>query len=487
MAMQKVNTKYFLKIIIWLVIIAALWQIPPGGALTKAGVHTLAVFVGLVWGLITIGNEIPGLVCTLLMGFTGAYSGVAESFQTAFGGGTITMIFSLLLISGIMSASGLAQGIARRMINAKFAAGRPWVLTLVIMITSAVMSTFVHPLVIIIVVAEICLNLFKEVGLEKGNRWAFLTLMDVAVVSINANDILPFQPANAFTFSFLRSFDERISIDAIAAPHIVTSLLLEILMIAFCFVLTWLLCRKRVDKLAAYKPKETSEPFTSKMKTTLVIFVIYVIANLLPLALPDGAFKDFINRFGIPGWAFAAVIVCIFLRQKDGTPFMTFDQIQNSGVKWGMLLMLLGIGACVSPMTSDITGVSTWLADGLSPIANNLGEFGCFALLTMTCLILTNFTDNIAVNFVIVPIVYIVCRESGLSPYLTISWVIHGFQFGILTPAATPHIAFIFGYSDTGYVSRGRLMLWAIPKIAFFAVVVLALGWLTRGLYPVFG
>ena len=486
MTARKENSKYYVKIIIWLAVIIILWQIPAGGALTPAGVHTLAVFVGLIWGLITIGNEIPGLVCTVLMAFTGAFSSIAESLMAGFGSQTVVMVFSLLLISGVMSASGLAQTIARRMINAKFAAGKPWRLTLVIMITSAVISAFIHPLVIILVIANICLNIFKELDLEKGNRWAMLTLMDITVVAINANDILPFQPANGFTFGFFTSFDSRLSVSAVAGPHIIASILLEVLLIAFCFVLTRVSCKKCVEKLYAYKPKEVNEPFTPKMKATLTIFIVYIFANLLPLALPDGSFKDFMNTFGIPGWAIAAVIVCIFIRRKDGTHLMTFDEIQQSGVKWGLLLMLLGICACVAPMTSDVTGISTWLGDLIRPVALNLGEFGCFVMLTMFCLLLTNFADNIAVNFIIVPIAFIVCKETGLNPYLTISWVIHGFQFGILTPAATPHIAFIFGMTDTGYVSKGRLMLWAIPKIIFVGIVIVFIGWLTKGLYPAF-
>ncbi|MCC8079978.1 MAG: hypothetical protein LIO57_08000 [Oscillospiraceae bacterium] len=47
-AISKEKASHYIHLAVWAVIQIVIWNIPPAGALTETGVHTMAAFIGLI-------------------------------------------------------------------------------------------------------------------------------------------------------------------------------------------------------------------------------------------------------------------------------------------------------------------------------------------------------------------------------------------------------------------------------------------------------
>ncbi|MCD7792886.1 MAG: hypothetical protein LUG92_05690, partial [Oscillospiraceae bacterium] len=69
-AISKEKASHYIHLAVWAVIQIVIWNIPPAGALTETGVHTMAAFIGLIYGLCFVKQyAIPCLMCPLIMTF----------------------------------------------------------------------------------------------------------------------------------------------------------------------------------------------------------------------------------------------------------------------------------------------------------------------------------------------------------------------------------------------------------------------------------
>lgn len=472
-----------IKMVVWALLQAVVWNLPPTGALTEVGVHTLAVFVGVVYTLCIMPENyaIGMLMAPVLMAFSGGYASMNASLVAAFGNDSFVMIFSICLLSGIVVVTGLAKTLALKMVNAKFTAGRPWMLTFVILATGAILSLFIHPLVIIAIMGDLIIEIYRGMNL-KYSRWTLFVLCDLAIVCIQAQNVFPFQVGPSLVYGLLSAYDPALNMNAYAVPNIIFQFVFLVLLFAFGMLLTVLFCRNCVDELKNYKPTQEKYPLTPDMKRAIGILVIYVVIQLVPLILPAGPVKVFLQQPAVTGWSCIACAAAMCLFREDGTRFITFEQIMGN-MNWYILMMLVGLGTVIAPMTSESTGIIQWLSDLLSPLCSSVGAYGAFAILVTFCFVVSNFTDNIAVIFVEIPIIYIIGNTVGLSPAFLNSACLVALQLAIILPAASPHVALVFAKEKTGYVKFWHMVGWMIVRGIFGLAVFLTIGWMLRGLF----
>lgn len=475
--MNKSNKALLINGIIALALCLGIWFIPPIEPLTAVGMRTLGIFVGMLYGLTTMGYLIPSILAICLMGISGAYESFGATLMASFGNFIVTMTIALLLFAGVMSYSGLAKALAIRIVNAKFASGKPWALTLAIMLAIAIPSIFLHPLITIVIVLQIVLNIFKVLELEKGNKWAIAILIMVVAVGIGAQGIMPFQMAVAIDYGILNSFDSSLMLPV--ATHIVTSLLMLIALCALSFVFVRIVGGKSIDKVYAYKAPEHNEPFDQNQKTALLILIGFIICLLFPLVLPDGLIKSVLTDVGTGGFSLLFTGLALIIRRRDGSPFITIKDITDHGMNWDLVLMLAAINAVTGVMTLEVTGIGAWLTGILSPMVGNMSPFGVFAVLILFAMITTNLTDCVAVAFVMIPILYTITHNMGLSSLGFLCWASHAWQFGMWLPAASPHVGILYTKTDSGYITRKNILVYTIPLVAGYTVLLLTLGWWT--------
>lgn len=482
--LRKEKKNHYIHLGVWAVIQIVIWNLPPVGELTAAGMHTLAAFVGLLYGLCFVKQyAIPCLAAPLLMTYSGAFpGGVTSAFAAGYGSTPFVMMISILLISGMVQYSGLAKFLALYMLNSKFTRGRPWTLTLVILATTTVLSLFIHPIVVIAIMLELVIDIFRGLNM-KGNRWTLFLLLDIAVCGIQAQNVMPFQQGPTLMYGIMQGMNPSVNILAFGRYNMAVNAIITILLLLFCFVLTYLCCRGCVSAVKNYEPKRV-EPMNEDQKIALGILIVYILIQLIPQFLPSSAIKTFLVTPEVVGYSSLFACVAMFIRKKDGSKFITIDQIAGNGFNWFTLLMLVGLGPCCDAMTSDSTGILTWLTNLVQPICSHLSPFMLLVFLAAFCIVATNFIDNIAVIFVIIPIVYVICEAMNVNPAAMLTAIIPCIQMGILVPGATPHVALVFAKEGTGYVSFGKICSWSLLRSAFVFLECIIIGYLMFGIFP---
>lgn len=480
--MNKSNKSLIINGLVALALCFGIWVIPPVAPLTVVGMHTLGVFVGLIYGLTSIGYLVPSIVALFLMGISGAYAAFSGAFIAGFGNHIITMTIGLFMFAGVMSYSGLARSIALRIVNAKFASGKPWALTFVIMLAIGIPSIFLHPLITVVLVLEIVINIFKVLGLEKGNKWAVSIMIMVVTIGIGAQGIMPFQMAVAMDYGIINGFDSSLLLPV--GVHVGTSFLMLVALFVLCYGFIYFVGRNDISKVYSYKAPEHNDSLDDNQKKALWILIGFVGCLLLPVVLPDSALKSTLTGIGTTGFSFLFVAIALMIRNKDGSSFIEMKNISDHGVNWNIILMLAAISAVTGVMTAEVTGVGAWMSGLLTPMVANMSPFGVFAVFIVFAMIATNLTDCIAVAFVMIPILFTVTNNLGLSSLGFLCWASHAWQFGLWLPAASPHVGILYAKTDSGYVSRKNIILYTIPLIIGYTILLLTIGWWTVPFFP---
>jgi len=481
---KNANAKYYLTIAGWIVLQVVVWNIPPSGALTQAGVRTIAAFLGLIYGMCLMKEfALYTIVCVILMGFSGAHANVGAAFSAGAGGEIFTLMFFILLFSATIVSSGLMKNLATRMLNMKITAGRPWMLTFVIFLVSSVFSIFLNCMVVIVIVTDLVLAIYRKLDM-KGNLWTCLVLFGANVLGTLAMNIMPFQLVVSSMYGMLGAFNPALTYQSVVIPHVIFHTSFLVLMFAFVFLMVYITCKNKVSDVRNYKPDAAIEPLNREMKFSLGILIGYVVIQIFTMILPmDSGAGIFFGKFGLTGYSALAACIALLIRWKDGTPFISFETLQKNGVNWFLFFILLALNATIGTMMSESTGIIAWITDIITPVAMSVSPWAAFAIILGAMCLLTNVLDNVPVAFASIPIIFAIGNLIGINPAGLLAMAICAVEVAFLLPSSCLNTAYIFGKEETGFVKKGSLIGFALPVMVFSMLLILTLGWALQGMF----
>lgn len=134
-----ISPAYVINSIITLVIMIGFkYVVPAVDPLTPLGVEILGIFIGTLYGWLIVGNVVwPSIVCLVLLGLTD-YTTVTASFASGFGNNTVLLMLFFFLFTNILNSAGIIEFVAEWIATRKIAYGKPWMLSLLLMIASIV-------------------------------------------------------------------------------------------------------------------------------------------------------------------------------------------------------------------------------------------------------------------------------------------------------------------------------------------------------------
>ena len=183
----------------------------------------------------------------------------------------------------------------------------------------------------------------------------------------------------------------------------------------------------------------------------LLFLFLLVILLLAPNFMP----KDFfLTRFlkGIGNTGIVILLVTVMAAIKvEGKALLNFKVMVDSGVTWGIVLLLAFVQPLSGAMAKPESGITSFLMMALDPIISG-GTPLTFALfLGLAATLLTQVMNNGAVGVALMPIIYSYCQAANVSPELPLIMVVMGVHFAFLTPAASASAALLHGneWSDS--------------------------------------
>ena len=339
---------------------------------------------------------------------------------------------------------GLSRFISLWFITRKFVAGRPWLFSFTFLASIFILGALTSASPAALIGWSILYGVCEVCGYKKGDSYPTMMVFGIVFAAQIGQSMIPFKQVALTVFSAY----ETMSGMGIAC-------LICLLCALFFIVLGKYIFRPDMSKLlnleADKLDTDGSLNLTGVQKTVLLFLFLLVLLLLAPNFLPADFFLTrFLKAIGNTGIVILLVTVMAAIK-VEGKPLLNFKVMVDSGVTWGIVLLLAFVQPLSGAMAKPESGITPFLMMALDPIISG-GTPLTFALfLGLAATLLTQVMNNGAVGVSLMPIIYSYCQAANVSPELPLIMVVMGVHFAFLTPAASASAALLHGneWSDS--------------------------------------
>ena len=239
------------------------------------------------------------------------------------------------------------------------------------------------------------------------------------------------------------------------AKYMLIACLICLLCALFFIVLGKYIFRPDMSKLlnleADKLDTDGSLNLTGVQKTVLLFLFLLVLLLLAPNFLPADFFLTrFLKAIGNTGIVILLVTVMAAIK-VEGKPLLNFKVMVDSGVTWGIVLLLAFVQPLTIAMAAPGSGITDFLMQLLTPFFGESSSITFALFIGFAAVALTQVMNNGAVGVVLMPVIHSFCQASGMAPELPLIMVVMGVHFAFLTPAASASAALLHGneWSDS--------------------------------------
>ncbi len=471
-AAGKKNAVYYINSLIAIAIMVAGFVIPPISPLTQSGMETVFIFLGVVYGMSTVGIIWPSLLGMVLLGFTSyldvvkdgvvtSTTTVAKVFLNGFGNDTFLFVFFLLIFAAILNESGLSKTIAYKLTSMKIANGRPWVLSLLILVAAYLIGMLISCSPGILIPWAIIYTICSLVGYTNKDKWPKVMVIGVVLAACLGNSALPFKPLSLQMMASLNTATGT-SIDY-AAFTVFAIVLSVLIMLGY-----WALCKFcfRVD-VAPLKNANVDLGkdivFTTYQKQMCVFLVALFVFLFIPSFLPAGDIKAFFTRLGSTAVAVLILVILSFMRKKDGSEYASITKAIKTGVPWETLILLAFVMVISTALTTTGNGVKEGLTVLLDPVLGSASGFMFTVILLIVAAIGTQILGNLIYGLMLMPIVCVYGAATGADLSLLTVAMCVVLNAALFLPSASPLAGLLHGNRE--WVSASDIYKYSAPTV----------------------
>ena len=402
--MNSATKKKYLNIVIAAIIFALIRIfLKPGNGLTDAGVTVLALFVATIWMWVFIGVDWTSLLVPAIMIMTGVL-GQTDMLAKSFGNFCFAFVLTAMLLNEALTSTGVIQHIATWFISRKICKGRPWVFVTMFLLSCFLVELFLDCTPVTLIYLTMIDGVCKELGYEKGSKFGkALTAAVIWLVAVGYAATPIAHPIAVIMMGYIEAAGGSISFIqymAIGIPY-------GFLFFGLTIGALRLLCNPDFSNFENYdidKKRAEMEPLSKQAKISVVVFLLVVLMWMMPDALA-AVFPTLSAYFAGVGVVAPAIlgIVLLAVIHVDNKPVM---DVKSAVYKISIptLIFIVGIQSFANTLNSDVTGVSTFLANIFSPIAANLSGTALVWIALLLAIILTQFLSNLVVQALLWPV-----------------------------------------------------------------------------------
>jgi len=450
------NKMYYVNMGIYFLLTFGIGFLPPFGEITELGMKCLGVFIGSIYGWLTLGITFPSLFSMLALALVG-FTGVQQAYVDGFAYYLVPMMIVMFIFSGAIATTGVTTWLSEWLMSRKIIIGRPWVLVTVLFLGMELLAVLQAQWVGLFMLWEMVVVLSNEAGYEKHNPFLVFMLPALMVVYITANYMFPFFSGQIMYLGFYVQGMQN------TVPEL-SLIIWEVVMINLYVVLILLVAKfilkLDLSKIAAaskiYRDKKCPA-MTKDQKFGLALLVAFLIIMLLPIILPERlVFIQQIKTLGIMGMLTIILSILSGLRRSDGTPYADLQKAAQT-IPWEVIWLLVASTPLAAAFNAEECGIMSTLMGFLTPILTNMNGMVFIIICTVVVGIVTQFVHNLIVAIILLPILCPLFASMGGNPatlYMCLVWAL---TFAFATPAASMNAALIFGHSSLtpkdGYVN----------------------------------
>ena len=446
--------------------------IPPIGGLSEVGMQVVGVWIGVLYGWVTLSISWPSILGVVALGLTD-YMPMGDLLMVAFGSQTMVMILALLLLAAFVQQADLTNLIVDFLLTRKCTKGRPY-MTLYLFLMAGFLAAVLSQCVAVLVIFLELFRLMLKMTELKPYTPAIPTFLVGMVFSFVIGDIaLPFKGCAILGIGAYDSIsDGTMNMMQYTAYVLPMCLILIVAYVLFCkFIL-----RVDLSGLASYVHHPSSEnQLTLKKKVSLIGVLVALVLLLVPSVLPGTwEFTAVINGMGLGGLALLIVGLLMVIK-LDGESLMDFDALAKY-FPWNVFFILAILLPLSDAISSDAVGLNEILSDLITPLLSSLPPVAVILAMVVISGVVTNFANNMVICTIFVTMICFMEDILPFDPAMLSCLAIIASNLSMFFPAANPMNAIVFSQKDI--VTFRAELTHGLASFAFLCVVTTVVGYL---------
>ena len=464
------NYWYLIHSIIGISLMLFFRFLPTPAPITPVGMEVIGIFLGVIYLWTTCDSIWPSLMGIAFLGMS-SYAPMNTILMNFLGDSTVVQMLFIMVLVGAVVQSGLTNYIGRWFLTRKVINGRPWVFSFMLLLGVYVLAFLSSAFAPTFLFWPILYGIFKELHYKPGDKYPTLMLIAVVITAIFGVASAPFKDVPLILLSNYKNIS---GIEVNYASYMSLTIPLSFSCLVGLILFMKYILKPDVTNLKAIHTEMFSKnplpALTLKHKILAAAFGLFIIFMLLPGILPAGSIQHFFNenKFG-----FAVLLVGILCSLKlDGKFVIDYQTVMSSQIQWSTVFLIAAALTIGNALTSEVTGVTPFLKQTLTPIFGGTSEIIFIAMILLIGIILTNLCNSAVIGMIFIPIIFTFCGTMGISANSIVSLFIFLVLMALVTPAASPYAALIHG-NKTWFKTSDVYKYTSIISIAMLLIILI--------------
>ena len=446
--------------------------LPETNGLTHTGVKVIAILVPVLYLWLTTNTHWTSIFALGLLVMTGAMT-ANEVWAGSMGHFVVITIITYFMLNVCLKETGVINKIAIFFITRKFVKGRPMAFFAMFFAAQLILGLFMDNMSLAIIFIGISEQICEEIGIEKGEP--FYTAIFLGTLWCNVIYSITSPIAHALPNIIMGLAQSQLGVEisytgwlAVGVPATV----LMYIIIMICMRI-W---HPKADKFMEYdieQLKHKYPPLDVRGKFAAIIFICVVLMILLPSFLKDAfpGMWGYWYNIGVVIPAILAIAILSIVNLK-GKPVLDAPAALKQ-VPWPAVIFAGTVSVFATPLSSDVTGISTWLGNVLRPIFSDMPVILIIVILCLLAVLMTNFLSNTVTMVLFFNIGIVLFNQSQYSMAAFTVLIALASGLATCTPSAAVPSPLFFG---PGYVTMKATLKYNLLFVILGVVVLLGVG-----------
>ena len=415
---------------------------------TPEAIQILGIFIGAIILWLFVAIDWTSVMVLLALSMVPGI-GISKVMSSSLGNNTIAFLIFSMILTYSLSSTGVLRRIALTFINSKWASKGPWHFLFMYLLAVLLIGSFIAPTVLFLLFYSLVQEIYTELDVKKGNRYAKLLMVGTAIVTSISCAMTPI--AHTFPLMALGFYENETGIAISYFEYLKYGLPIGLILFGILMGILYLFNRKHTGDFPEIKIN--SESLQNKTRITVpeiissVVFLIVVCMWILIGIIPSKV--QTLKALSTTGPAMIGICL-LSLSCYKGKPIFNFSEAIVKGVSWKSIMLCSATLALGSFLTSPDFGITVFIGEKFATLLNGTSVHLIILLVVAMAIILTNLMSNIVTTTVVYNIsmpVIIAMVASGIniSPELITIIIGLGASLAYATPPAIAHIAIAAG------------------------------------------
>ena len=403
----------------------------------------------------TIGTLWPSIVGLFFLGISGVAgdAGFNGVFMNSVGNYMVLMCIFAFVLFGGLDECGATLHIARWLLTRKLFKGRPLVFMGLYIVCSFAMAALITGAAAMVIMWPIGLRIMEILGVKREDAiWKYFFIGQFLGITLGQ----PFFPFKGAAMGPIATFATMTA--NMGTPHaipylsymLISGIMAALIICMYLFAIK--LLRVDLGKMKSIDPQMIAEQFklgktNLQQKCYMVALPLFILSLMLPSFFKGNPIADFLNSIGVLGVSAFMTILFLIIR-VDGKPLLDFKEVAYRKFDWGIIFMLAAALYSATLLSNKALGITAWITGALSPVLSGHSEILFVTILFTVALIITSFANNAAMGIVLMPVAITFSNQMGIDPTPVAIGVCLVVFVAMLTPAASPYTAMMWGNKE---------------------------------------